>query len=802
MLQLVSLLIPMASSAAWAYDAALESEKIPETSAFSVGLLIAVCILGIWAFWQFLQARGRARAVARRMSAVLRSTTDAIIEFDRDWRITFVNERAARLALNGERLLGRSLHDLLPEYAGLPIWDTAQKVMTGSEPGEFEVQGPRSGRWYFVRLFPTAGGVAAYLQDITERRGMEERLRRSEEHLSMALSAARAGTFEIDLTTGTTIWSEETFRILGLDPQRDEPSQDAWLKLLHSRHHADGFLAHREEIMAGRHPCFEVEYSIIRPDGEVRWLSAWGRVLFTADGQLERMVGLNVDITDQRRTEQALRASEERFRALIDNAPQAMWINRPDGTLELFNAAWKAFCGTDVAEENRWDIIHPDDQERVQELARQAIAAGLPYEFDMRLRRADGTYRHHLGRVNPMRENGELVAWIGTAVDIHDAHEAQHEAEQANRAKSRFLAAASHDLRQPMQSLFLFTEVVRGHVTTKEGRSALTMLERGLDTLKSLLDSLLDVSRLDAGVIKADVGEVALGPLLDEVAASYAPIAASKGLAFTVEATCATAVRSDRTLLARMLRNLVENAVRYTDAGFVRMRCRADAKADTLHIAVEDSGIGIPPDHLERIFEEFHQVGNPERDRAQGLGLGLAIVERLSALLGHPVEVRSEPGRGSTFSIAVPLAEGQGERQTPNESLLERSGRDRLAVLVDDDAIVLLGLRAMLQDWDYEVLIAGSTDQALERLKEVGRAPDIVVADYRLREGKVGTEAILRIREWVGAPVPGVILTGETGAECHRDALAHGLGLLHKPVTPRQLHGMLEEHLRLVRASA
>ncbi|MCW2236869.1 hybrid sensor histidine kinase/response regulator [Azospirillum canadense] len=751
-------------------------------------------------FWQFLRAQRRAHAMGRRMAAVLRSTTDAIIEFDRGWRVTFVNERAKALQTKGgPALLGRSVHEMLPETIGTPVWEAAQRVMDGGEPAEFEFFSPRSGRWYFVRLFPTDGGVASYLQDITERHRMEERLRRSEEHLTMALSAARAGTFETDLGTGQARWSDETFRIMGLDPERDEPGLDSWLKLVHPAHQSDGFLAKREEIVKGLHPRFEVEYSIVRPDGAVRWLSAWGRVLFRPDGSPERMVGLTVDVTDQRQTENALRASEERFRALVDNAPQIMWINRPEGTVESINAAWRRYGGVEVTEENRWEIIHPDDRDRVRSLAEAAVAAGAPYESDYRLRRADGVYRWHVGRVNPMRQNGVLVAWIGTAVDVHAAREAQAEAEQANRAKSRFLAAASHDLRQPMQSLFLFTEVVRGHVATHEGRNALTMLERGLDTLKSLLDSLLDVSRLDAGVIKAEVAEVALGPLLEEVAASYAPIALSKGLSFTVDAACSTAIASDRTLLARMLRNLVENAVRYTDDGFVRLRCRADAKTKRLHITVEDSGVGIPKEHLDRIFEEFHQVGNPERDRAQGLGLGLAIVERLSALLDHPVEVRSEVGKGSAFTIAVPLATGTSVPSAPVGTALERSGRDRLAVLVDDDAIVLLGLRAMLQDWDYEVLIAGSTDQALERLKEAGRSPDIVVADYRLRDGRVGTEAILRIRELVGAQVPGVILTGETGAECHRDAQAHGLGLLHKPVTPRQLHGMLEEHLRLVR---
>ena len=230
---------------------------------------------------------------------------------------------------------------------------------------------------------------------------------------------------------------------------------------------------------------------------------------------------------------------------------------------------------------------------------------------------------------------------------------AKEEAERANLAKSKFLAAASHDLRQPLQSLILFTGVLKGYVQGPRGEQALKQLEHGLGALKALLDSLLDVSQLDAGIVKPEITDFPVSAVLDGIAASYAPVAAAKGLDWRVE-SCTDGVRSDMTLLGRVLRNLVENAVRYTESGHIRIACRRIE--DRLRIEVEDTGIGIPPEQLDRIFDEFHQVGNQARDRTQGLGLGLAIVRRIADLLGHRIETRSRPGEGSIFSIELPLA--------------------------------------------------------------------------------------------------------------------------------------------------
>jgi len=402
-------------------------------------------------------------------------------------------------------------------------------------------------------------------------------------------------------------------------------------------------------------------------------------------------------------------------------------------------------------------------------------------------------WRCFLSRALPVRDpDGTIVQWFGTNTDITEQHEAEEAlrrakeaAEQAARSKSKFLASASHDLRQPMQSLFLFAGALNGHVQSDSGRAALAHLERGLDVMKSLLDSLLDVSRLDAGVVQPAFEDFPLGDLLDHIAASYAPIARGKGLDWRM-AECRLSVCSDRVLLGRIVRNLVENAVRYAKSGSVSVECEVVGKR--LRIAVRDTGIGIPANQLEQIWEEFHQIGNSERDRAQGLGLGLAIVQRIGRLLDHPPLVHSEIGRGSVFSVEVPLgkAAATAERTTGIGTVVSEGG-ERFAVVVVDDVIVLLGLQAILKEWGYRVLVAGSGAQAVEKLRAESRVPDVIIADDRLRDGAVGTDAILAIRALFDWAIPSILMTGETGPECQHNAALHGFALMHKPVTPRQL---------------
>nr|WP_246499618.1 ATP-binding protein [Azospirillum soli] len=399
-------------------------------------------------------------------------------------------------------------------------------------------------------------------------------------------------------------------------------------------------------------------------------------------------------------------------------------------------------------------------------------------------------------RASPVRDEvGRLVSVIAIVRDI-SAHknaeaalaEARGEAERANIAKSKFLAAASHDLRQPVQSLMLLMEVLSGRTKDDATRNVLGTMDRALSALKMLLDGLLDVSRLDAGAVQPAVSVFPVSDLLERTAAASRPVAVRKGLILHI-VPCRAHVTSDPMLLGRILQNLVENALRYTEKGRILVGCRR--RGAHLRIEVWDTGIGIPTDRQEDIFQEFVQVGNASRDRDQGMGLGLAVVRRLAEMLGHPLSLRSEPGRGSIFTVEVPLAEAPAQA----EPTVQHDDARRATVLViEDDVIVREGLRVMLAERGHRVLAAGSCGEALALLGD-GTVPDVMVADYRLRDGETGTETIREVRRRLGRALPGILVTGDTAPERLAEGEAGNFRVLHKPVVAQDLHRAIADAL-------
>jgi CheY-like chemotaxis protein/anti-sigma regulatory factor (Ser/Thr protein kinase) len=281
--------------------------------------------------------------------------------------------------------------------------------------------------------------------------------------------------------------------------------------------------------------------------------------------------------------------------------------------------------------------------------------------------------------------------------------------------------------------------------------------------------------------------------VVERVVADFSPAARDKGLVLKA-VPCSAQVRSDPALLTRIVQNLVSNAVRYTTHGRVLVGCRR--ARDKLRIQVWDTGIGIPSERRREIFEEFTQLGNPERDRNQGLGLGLAIVDRLSRLMGHGITVRSAPGKGSVFTVELPLSAGTST-PLPRPELVRNHvvESNRVVVLIDDEPFVLKGLSMVLQGWGYRVLAASSEAEAMEQLAAMNTPPSIILADYRLREGRTGTEAVAHIRDHFAAAIPSIIITGDTAPERLREAEASGFSILHKPVQPPALREALRESL-------
>ncbi len=369
-------------------------------------------------------------------------------------------------------------------------------------------------------------------------------------------------------------------------------------------------------------------------------------------------------------------------------------------------------------------------------------------------------------------------------------------AQAADRAKSKFLAAASHDLRQPLQAQSLFLNVIgRGPLSANQSE-ALTGAIAATQASASVLNALLDFSRLEAGVIEPDQQPFDVQSLLHKLLGEMAPLAAAKSLAIRVRAVAAIG-HSDPMLVELILRNFLANAIRYTERGGVLLACRR--RADAIVLEVWDTGIGIEPAQQEEVFREFHQLGNPERDRNKGLGLGLAIAQGLAHLLQLHLSLSSKPGRGSVFRLAVPRASVVAAAAATTGRVMQQEDDARqgfhdfptaLNVLViDDDATIRSGLLALMREWGCVCVTADSIDAALDICGAT--RPDFIISDYRLRESRTGAQAIAAIRAVVGRELPALLITGDTAPERLRDALASGIPLLHKPLPPERLYEVM-----------
>lgn len=378
-------------------------------------------------------------------------------------------------------------------------------------------------------------------------------------------------------------------------------------------------------------------------------------------------------------------------------------------------------------------------------------------------------------------------------------------AERSDLEKSRFLAAASHDLRQPVHAVNLFLGLLTSEPLSRHGRYLVDNIASAISAMGHLFDALLNLSRLDAGVIEARREAFPLIPLLDQLRAEYAPQAREKGMSLRVRGSAAY-VWSDPVLLERVLRNLISNAITHASGSRVLVGCRR--VAGQLRLEVWDNGKGIPNAERERVFWEFHQLGNSERDRSKGLGLGLAIVRRTARLLGHALAMRSEDGQGTVFTVTVPLATAD-QAGVPDAAALpahphvEGDGASlhgQLALLVDDDAQNLAGLTMLFESWGCRVIAATSGNALFDSVLPLAERPALIVSDYRLRDHETGIHVIERLREEYNDPeLPALLVSGDTDPARLAEAAARGIPLLHKPVSVPALRERVASLLQAAR---
>ena len=388
--------------------------------------------------------------------------------------------------------------------------------------------------------------------------------------------------------------------------------------------------------------------------------------------------------------------------------------------------------------------------------------------------------------------NEALAVQLRAEKAVADA--ARHEAEVANRAKTQFFTAASHDLRQPLHAMGLFAEALRARVHEPEVAQLVNSINESVDALEGLFSELLDITRIDSGGVEVHAENFELAEVFRKVRLHFEPAAFEKGLALRIRGGRRVAL-ADPLLVERVVRNLVSNAIRYTQDGSVLLSCRK--LGDRLRVQVWDTGPGISADEQARIFEEFYQVpGTPSStvEQKKGLGLGLAIVKRLCALMAAPLSLHSEVGRGSVFTFELPL--GSGPRAAPRSKPGKGAGGVTLEgqriVIVEDEPAVREGLEVLLRGWGATIVSLDSVAAVRAWAAAEGApAPSLVIADYRLDNGETGIEAIAAVRARFGRGVPALVVTGSSMTGHDKEALEHDFHLLIKPVLPNKLRAMI-----------
>jgi PAS domain S-box-containing protein len=500
--------------------------------------------------------------------------------------------------------------------------------------------------------------------------------------------------------------------------------------------------------------------------------------------------------------------SSHLVRSVLDSAPDALVIVDASGAIVFSSRQVTALFGYEPAELSSRPIEHllPERFRTRHVTHRRNYSSSVRVRpmgsgLDLFALRRDGTEFPVEISLSPITNDDGLlvVAAIRDITDRRaiqlDLRRAREEAERANQAKSRFLATASHDLRQPLQALALLNGTMRRMVGDEALVEALAQEELAISAMSRLLNALLDISKLESGAIKPELSDFKVAALFEELRAEFASLARSKGLRLEVE-PCPELVHSDPSLVGQVIRNLLSNAIKYTDEGYVLLRSLHEPSCVCLEVL--DTGIGIPAGELERIYDDFYQVGIGANASRDGYGLGLSIVSRIVKLLGLKLEVRSEPGKGSVFSLAVPPSSARAEAPGADAS----GGRARAhgpaprarLLLVEDDPGVRNATRMLLKVEGLEVTTAASLSEAVE---QATGNPDIglLVTDYHLTAEGTGLDVLSAVRGVLGRQLKAVLVTGDTSSAMHELARDAHLRVARKPVNADELLSLVTELL-------
>ena len=781
------------------------------------------------------QANQEAATAHQRLIDAIESISDAFVLFDADRRIVLFNSRFRDYWQGtGTRIeRGITIHDV--RRLALERGVIAEEyVGQGDEATLYRLA---DGRWVQMSERHTGdGGLVILYTDITDLKASEtarreQALAQKSRLLQRTVDNLSQGVALVNPEGELEIWNDRFVELTGLQPVSTVPFE----VLMQS---SEVRLLTPETLGEQGVPMLETEQHL-----------ADGRVLEIRTHPMPSggFVNTYTDITERYRYAETLRENENWLRLITDHVPALIAYVGDDGCFQFTNQVYDDWYGWPRGSLIGRSIlqVHGEQQyARLEPYIGQALG-GQNVTFEIDEHNGAGESRHMLKSYVANRdESGQTLGFFvlirditerkRTALALQQAYqnleqrvrertseltevnlqlrqeiqerksiearllEAKQDAEQANLSKTKFLAAVSHDLLQPLNAARLFTGAVLEQPMPERIRRLISSVSNSLQDVETLLGTLVDISRLDAGVIKPDITAFRLNDLLDTLAAEYHQMAAAAGLEFHFSGSDQV-VLSDTTLLARILRNFLTNALRYTgEGGKILLGCRR--KTDRVLIEVWDTGPGIPQDKLEEIFQEFRRIRSNNQHQDKGLGLGLAIVEKIGRMLEHPIRVRSVEGKGSVFSVEIPLGRLQPHRfQTAysDPSIHTRLEGARIW-MIDNDPAICAGMETLLSGWGCEVVTALGLEDLQEKVS-IGRAGlDILIADYHLDNGATGDDLVREVLSLRTDQPPVLMITANYSNELKQEVKARGYLLMNKPVRPLKLKATLA-HLLLSR---
>ncbi|MCB0322596.1 MAG: PAS domain-containing protein [Bdellovibrionales bacterium] len=661
-------------------------------------------------------------------------------------------------------------------------------------------------RWAIDSARPRFSGNGTFLGfvgsivDVTELKQAEASRRASEQQLRIAQRAGKTGIFEWNIPEGRIIWSPELESLYGLPEGGFEGRLEDWKKRVHPED-VDRVVAELEHCIREMRTHITYEFRMLLPDEGSRWLAGQAQFFYSAEGEVLRMIGVNVDIDELKKAETALERSRADFRTLADNISQFAWSADPCGWITWYNQRWYDYTGTTLEQMQGWgwqQVHHPEHVEAVTREFKRCISAGIPWEDTFPLRGQDGSYRWFLSRAQPIFDaEGKVERWFGTNTDITEQRHAEEALKDADRRKDEFLATLAHELRNPLAPLRTGLEVVRlANYDSSVVAKVHSTLERQTEQMVRLIDDLMDVSRITRGRLELRRKRVELEEVVQSAIEATRPLLDANRHHLEVSLpTESTPIHADPHRLAQILANLLNNAAKYTPSGG-QIRLAAERNGTELLISVKDNGIGIPNRERERIFEMFAQVERSPQELSSGLGIGLTLVKSLVEMHRGQIEVTSAgPALGSEFRLRLPiLVRIASPQRTDHREKQEPETQKRKLLVVDDNRDAALSLSMLLEMLGNDVRTAYDGVEALDVAREF--QPEFVLLDLGMPKLN-GYETAKRLRNtpW-GQRMVLIALTGWGQEDDRRRTRDAGFDHhLVKPAHPDVLQRIIVESL-------